>query len=158
MDSLRRVKQESLKNDILDAVSREGRRVSTARIVQSFLEKRTLMIAQESEKCRSLADQERFAFDDLKRCAATGSQRRNYTAQSVAPLAKDREKILAELRGLLLDEAYVQYKGERDPMPASAGSDTWPQSRMSFEGQPSGYQQMNYGRSNVFAPRYYYGN
>jgi hypothetical protein len=158
MDSLRQVKQQSLRSDILDAVSRAGSGVTTARIVQSLLDKRNRLVAQGTETCRRLADEERFAFDDLKRCAASGSQRRGYTAQAIAPFAREREKVMAELRDVLLDEAYVQYKGERDVAPASAGSDPWPQSRVSFEGQAPWNQHMNYGRPNAFTPRYQYGN
>lgn len=158
MDLLRHAKQESVRSDILDAVSRADRRVSTARIVQSLLDKRHRLVAQEAYKCREIADSERFAFDDLKRCVGTASRRRGNAPPVLGPLARDRDKVMAELRDLLLDEAYVQYRGERDPLPASASSDSWPQTRASYQGQSQGNQRMNYGAPNYFAPGPYYGN
>ena len=125
MDSLLSKKQESLRSDILDAVSRARRKLSTAQIVQSFLDKQSRQIAEETEKCREAADRERFAFDDLKRCVAAGSRRRSNEAQTLAALARDRDKIIAELRELTTEEAYVQYKRERDPLPATTSSDQW---------------------------------
>jgi len=158
MDVLSRTKQESLTNDILDAVSRADRRVTTARIVQSFLDVRNRALAQQAETCREIADRERFAFDDLKRCVSTASRRRSNPAPTLGALAKDREKLVTELRNLLLDEAYVQYKGDRDAIPPSAYSDISPRPRASYEGQSPWNQRPNYGVPNYFAPRGYYGN
>jgi len=158
MDVLGKTKQESLRSDILDAVSRADRRVTTARIVQSFLDIRNRALAQQAEKCREVGDRERFAFDDLKRCVHSASRRRSNSSPALGALAKDRDKLVAELRNLLLDEAYVQYKGDRDAIPPSAYSDAEPRPRASYEGQSPWNQRPNYGAPNYFAPRGYYGN
>ena len=62
-----------------------------------------------------LVDDERFAFDALRRCVSVPQNRRNSTlATALATISRDRERMLKQMQDLMLDEAYVQYKGERD--------------------------------------------
>jgi glutamyl-tRNA reductase len=157
MESLRKTRDESLRNDILAAVAKAHPKVTTARIVQSFLEKQNEKIVQATEGCREVADQERFAFDDLKRCVGSGSRRRGNEAQALSALARDRDKVIAELRDLSVEPAYVQYRKDRDPLPPSTSSEQWPRSRASREEQSPWNQRSYYGGPNSYAPRSYYG-
>lgn len=158
MDALRKKKEEPLNNEILDAVSRPHRKQSTARIVESFLEKQKRQIAEDMDRCRERADRERFAFDDFKRCMASGARRRGSNeAQTLAAFSRDRDKVIAELRDLMTEEAYVQYKRERGSAPATSQPESWPRQRAYSEWQSPGDQRTNYGAPNQFSPRGYYG-
>jgi hypothetical protein len=108
-----------------------------ARSVQSALKRRSDRLAEAEARCRELAGNERFAFDDLKRCVSGPSQRRvNNPVAALAGVSRDRERLLKQMQEVMLDEAYVQYKGEREY--SGAGYSDYGQSqasRMSYQRQ-----------------------
>ena len=115
LDHYRQIKQESVGPEITESLSGASQSLSMARIVQSVLIERKEKLAEAGAKCRELADNEKFAFDDLRRCLSAPAQKRNNPLfAAVATISRDRERLLKEMRELLLDEAYVQYRGERD--------------------------------------------
>lgn len=116
LDHYMQIKEESVGPEIIESLSGGNQSLSMARIVQSILGERRERLAAAEAKCRELGDNEKFAFDDLKRCVSAPAQKRNNTiSAAVAAISRDRERLLKEMRELLLDEAYVQYRGEREP-------------------------------------------
>jgi hypothetical protein len=116
MENYRQVKYESVSPRIAREMETQGRGASTARIVQVVLKDRGDRLAELGQKCLELADLERSSFEELRRCAAMGAQRRdNSSAAVIKGLSRERERLMAELQDLLLDEAYIQYKNHRAP-------------------------------------------
>ncbi len=98
---------------------REGHRLlASCRL--SFQERET-RLAELGRRCLELADSERSSFDEWRRCATGGVQ--SVTAWSAATfksIFRERDRLMAELRDLLLDEAYIQYENHHAPAtPAS---------------------------------------
>jgi len=115
LDHYRQIKEESVEPEIMESLSGANQSLSMARIVQSALRERNEKLAEAGAKCRELVDNEKFAFDDLRRCLSAPAQKKNNSIfAAVATISRDRERLLKEMRELLLDEAYVQYRGERD--------------------------------------------
>lgn len=116
LDQYRQIKEESLGPEITELLStRNKSRRSMARAVQSALSSRGDKLAEAGARCRELAYNERFAFDDLKRCVSGPSQRKNNNpVAALATVSRDRERLLKQMQDVMLDEAYVQYRGERE--------------------------------------------
>jgi hypothetical protein len=122
LDSYRVVKEESVAPIIEQKRAELGKDASVARIVQASLAERNQRLAEAEAKCLSLADSERSAFEEWRSCASGGRSRRAPSARGIVVAAsKDRETLLSKLRDLLLDEAYAQYKNQRDPTPSAYG-------------------------------------
>ncbi|MBI4962314.1 MAG: hypothetical protein HY913_03480 [Desulfomonile tiedjei] len=116
------IKEQSMASEITESLGRQNTG-SMARIVQSALKQRSEILAAAEAKCLKLANDEKYAFEALRRCVSTPQQRRNSSlAATLATISRDRERLLKHLQDLLLDEAYVQYKGERENS-ARANSD-----------------------------------
>jgi hypothetical protein len=162
LEEYRQIKDESVGPEISESLSKSSRSTPMARIVQSALKRRGAKLAEAGAKCRELADYERFAFDDLKRCASGPSQRRNQTVvTALSTIAKDRDRLLKHFQELMLDEAYVQYKGERDyPVGASSDYGQYQTPRMSYQRQwgpdPRGDRRWFEGYQNPQLPYGYY--
>jgi hypothetical protein len=119
LDSYRVVKEESVAPIIEQKRDEFGKGAALARIVQASLAERSNRLADAEAKCLSLADSERSAFEEWRSCASGGRARRAPSAKGVvATASRDRETLLAKMRDLLLDEAYAQYKNQRDPAPS----------------------------------------
>jgi hypothetical protein len=104
------------KSRIARHMETQGRGASIARIVQVVLKERGERLAELGQKCLELADLERSSFEELRRCAAMGAQRRDNSSSAVFKnISRDRDRLMAELQDLLLDEAYIQYKNHRAP-------------------------------------------
>lgn len=120
LDAYRAVKEESIAPFIEQKRAERGKAPSLARIVQEALEERSQRLAEAENKCLAAADAERMAFEEWRHCASGPRTRRAAASRGpVAPAVKDRERLLAKLRDLLLDEAYAQYKNYRDPEPSA---------------------------------------
>jgi len=115
LEQLRQVKDESMGPEITESLSKGSKSLSMARIVQSALQRRSEKLAEARGRCRESADKERYGFDNLKRCLSGPSQRRNNAAvAALSGISRDRERLLKQMQELMLDEAYVQYRGERE--------------------------------------------
>jgi len=123
LEQLRQIKDESMSPEITESLSKGSKSLSIARIVQSALQRRSERLAEARGRCREFADKEKYAFDNLKRCLSGPSLRRNNAAvAALSSISRDRERLLKQMQDLMLDEAYVQYKGERE-YPSGAYSD-----------------------------------
>ncbi len=121
MEAYRQIKNESVSPSIAREMGAHERGVSIARIVQVVLKERGKRLAELGRRCLELADAERSSFGEWRRCAIVGAQRRDSsTVAGFKSLSRERDRLMAELQDLLLDEAYVQYKNYRAPAePAS---------------------------------------
>lgn len=116
MENYRQTKYESVTPRIARDMETQGRGASMARIVQVVLKERGERLAELGQKCLELVDLERSAFEDWRRCATVGAQRRdNSSAVVFKNIFRERNLLMAELQDLLLDEAYIQYKNHRAP-------------------------------------------
>ena len=116
MENYRQIKYESVSSRIARDMGTQGRGASIAMIVQVVLKERGERLAELGQKCLELADLERSSFEELRRCAAMGAQRRDNSSAAVfKSISRERDRLMAELQDLLLDEAYIQYKNHRAP-------------------------------------------
>lgn len=121
MDNYRKVKYESVTPRIARDMTAHEREPSIARVVQAVLQERSERLAELGRTCLELAQLERSAFDEWRGCATTGiSRRENSAMANFRSISLERDRLIIELRDLLLDEAYIQYKNHRAPdAPAS---------------------------------------
>jgi hypothetical protein len=121
MEGYRRIKNESVGPLIAREMDAHDRGLSIARVVEVVLKERGKKLSELGRQCLELANVELSFFEHWRRCASAGVQKRD--SASVAAfkkISRDRDRLMAELRDLLLDEAYVQYKNHRAPAaPAS---------------------------------------
>lgn len=118
MEDYRLIKTASITPRITEVFS-NGNRASMATVVQGILKERGDRMAEAGDVCHDLAARERQAYDTWRKCSATGQQRRNVPSQvSPGTVSKERDRLLAALHDLLLDEGYVQYKGYQAPAAA----------------------------------------
>jgi hypothetical protein len=116
MENYRQIKYESVGPRIARDMGTQGKGASIARIVQVVLKERGERLSELSQRCLELADLERSSFKEWRRCATLGAQRRdNSSAVAVKSIIPERDRLMAELQDLLLDEAYIQYKNHRAP-------------------------------------------
>ncbi len=116
MENYRQIKYESVSPRIAKDMGTQGRGASIARIVQVVLKERGERLAELGRRCLELADLERSSFEEWRRCATVGAQRRdNASAVAFKSILPERNRLVAELQDLLLDEAYIQYKNYRAP-------------------------------------------
>ncbi len=116
MEDYRQIKYESVSPRIARDMGTQGRGASIARIVQAVLKERGERLAELGQRCLELADLERSSFEEWRRCATVGAQRRdNSSAVVFKSIIRERDLLMAELQDLLLDEAYIQYKNHRAP-------------------------------------------
>ncbi len=120
IDSYRGVKEDSIAPSIERKRTQRGKGAPVARIVQEALTERSQRLAEAESKCLGVADAERTAFEEWRDCASGGRTRRGAPSRGGGVVAgsKERERLLAKLRDLLLDEAYAQYKNHREPSPS----------------------------------------
>ncbi|MCA1960204.1 MAG: hypothetical protein LDL33_05370 [Desulfomonile sp.] len=121
MEEYARVKDESVAPRIEQLRAEHGARGSMARIVQAALQERSRRMTELRRKIQAHLDQERQAFDRWRVCASDSSRRAGGPARG-NPEIQDRERRLARLSDLLLEEAHVQYKNNRAPVPADVYS------------------------------------
>lgn len=154
VNELRDAKVASVEPKINQALA-DSKGLSVAQRIQTILKERSRRISEATRKGVEAADQERTAFEQLRRCGVSDHSRRS--APSTLPLnemLRARNRILAELQELLADEAYAQYKQE-SPVPPSTYSGYGPdqQSAQYHNPQYNPGGRTGYG---TYAPRYGY--
>jgi hypothetical protein len=123
----------------------EGReRGSTiARTVRTVLEERLNALNQAKRQVREAIERERLAFTEWRTCLARprrgGPQAGNGEIQAAA---RERERLLRSVEDVLIDEAYVQYKHDRQPVAAEQNEPRQQQYYLGYGpyGQPLGYR------------------
>ncbi|MGO9116996.1 MAG: hypothetical protein ACLQPD_05230 [Desulfomonilaceae bacterium] len=136
IESCRYLKQESITARIEQELEKEPRR-PMAQSVQEVLKERSSSLEQAKTMCLELAERERSAYAEWRRCAGAGAGRRGrHDLQGPDGVARQRNELLASLQDVLLDEAYAQYKNYRDPSrgsyttsdqnPYVSGQTLWP--------------------------------
>jgi hypothetical protein len=119
MEDYRLIKTASIMPRITEVFS-NGNRASMAAVVQGILKKRGDRMAEAGNLCQDLAARERQAYDLWRKCNPAGQQRKNVPSQlSPGTVSKERDRLLAALHDLLLEEGYAQYKGYQAPAAAS---------------------------------------
>lgn len=112
MDDYRSIKNESIAPRIGEVVAK-GPKGSMAAAIQAALKNRGDRMAESGRGCQAAVSKERTAYDIWRRCSGAGQQRKNIPSQSgLGAVSRERDRLLADLQDLLLDEAYVQYKGQ----------------------------------------------
>jgi hypothetical protein len=120
IENFRYLKQESITARIEQQLEKTESRRSMARCVQEVLKERTRSLGDSKSMCLELAERERSAYAEWRRCAGAGSGRRGRPdLQAPDSVARQRNELLVLLQDVLLDEAYVQYKNYRDPSRSS---------------------------------------
>ena len=115
IESCRSLKQESITPRIEQELEKEPRR-PVAKSVQEVLKERSRSLEQAKKMCLELAERERSAYSEWRRCAGAGAGRRGrHDLQGPDGVTRQRNELLVLLQDVLLDEAYVQYKNYRDP-------------------------------------------
>ncbi len=121
IESCRSLKQESITTRIEQELEKTGPRRSMAQCVREVLKERTRSFGDAKAMCLELAERERSAYAEWRRCAGVGGGRRGRVdPQGPDSVARQRNELLALLQDVLLDEAYVQYKNYRDPSHSSS--------------------------------------
>jgi hypothetical protein len=162
LEQFRQIKDESMGPEITESLSQKTKTVPMARIVQSALKRRSDRLAEAGARCKELANREKFAFDDLRRCVSGRSPRKGNTfLAALSAISKEREVLLKQFQELMLDEAYVQYKGEREyPTDAYAGRGQYQEPRMTYQRQwgpdPRTYPRWSDNYRNPQLPYGYY--
>jgi hypothetical protein len=155
VNGLREAEAESIEPKINQTLT-DGTRVSVAHKIQMILKDRSRRISEAARKSADAAENERGAFEQLRRCSSADSPRRSAAQATFNMAVRERSKLLADLQDLLLEEAYVQYKRE-SPNPPSTYSGYGPdqqsaQYQYQYQ-QPGQGRQMGYG---PYAPGYGY--
>lgn len=153
VNALREAESESIEPKINQTLA-AGTHASVAQKIQMVLKDRNKRISEAARKSADVSEQERVAFEQLRRCNSAESVRRSGAQANFNTIVRDRNKLLADLQDLLMDEAYVQYKRE-SPNPPSTYSGYGPdqQSAQYQYRQPGQGRQMGYG---PYAPGYDY--
>jgi hypothetical protein len=140
MESLSNLKRESLAPTIASELNSRGKASSIAQVVHGVTGRHNRAVAELGEECVRLADSEKIAFEQWRRCRS--SEPRGRDDHSAAGAMRERSQRLVELQDLLLDDAFLQYRKE-SPNPPSAysrGQDSNPERRIG-----SGPYDPNYG-------------
>ncbi len=116
MEAYRQIKNASVGPRIAREMEAHQRGVSIARIVEFVLKERGNQLGEFGRRCLEMAEVERSSFDEWRRCATAGAQKRDSSsAATLKKVSRERERLMAELQDILLDEAYFQYKNHRAP-------------------------------------------
>jgi hypothetical protein len=116
MEAYRQAKNEPVGPRISREMGAHDRGVSIARGVEVVLKERGDKLAELGRRCLESANVERSSFEQWRRCATVGIKRRDSASEAAfKKISRERGRLMAELRDLLLDEAYVQYKNHRAP-------------------------------------------
>ena len=147
-EDYRRIKLEAI-TPILNEMTAKGIKGSIAFTIQSALKKRADLMAEAAGVCQSAINEERVAYDSWRRCSAAGQQRRGPSSvPGPATISRERDRLMADLQDLFLDEGYAQYKGQA---PESAQWGYEPEQRGAPQNDRwTGYQ----GAPSRFAPGY----
>ncbi|MEW6136722.1 MAG: hypothetical protein AB1733_00710 [Thermodesulfobacteriota bacterium] len=118
IENLRRQKEDSVAPSIYRELASGSPPVSIAKAVQSALLERKRRVDAAEREVRALADAEERAFRSWSSCHASSGLRKAVSG-SVDPrvVAGQRQQLLVRLDDLLLDEAYLQYRGTRPRRP-----------------------------------------
>ncbi len=119
MESLARLKHESLAQSISGDLAARKTSSTIAQIVRRVTAQHNRAITELGEECLRLANSEKIAFEQWRRCRI--SETRGRDDHSAVGLVRERSVKLVELQDLLLDDAYLQYRKE-SPNPSSAYS------------------------------------
>lgn len=112
LDDYRRIKDESVTPKINEIVTKTSR-YSIASAIQTALKARADRMAEAENLCQETAARERVSYDAWRRCGGQPQQRKNLPPQfAPGSVSRERDRLIAELHDLLLDEAYAQYKGQ----------------------------------------------
>lgn len=136
----RNAKQESITPKIQHLISGTAR-VDMAGAIQYVLKDRKNRLSELEETCRRSAEVEKSAYEQWRRCGGSGKKGASASSGPGA-VAREREKLLAELQELLLDEAYVQYKNDQSS-PSSYSQERQQQDRWmggQYQNSWPGYQ------------------
>ncbi len=118
MEDYRLIKTASIAPRITEVFS-NGNRASMAAVVQGILKERGDRMAEAGNLCQDLAARERQTYDMWRKCGAPAQQRKNVPSLvSPGTVSKERDRLLAALHDLLLEEGYAQYKGYQAPAAA----------------------------------------
>lgn len=146
MNEHRSAKQESITPKIQELLSGAAK-MEMAGAIQFVLKDRKNRLSELEEACRRSAETEKSAYDQWRRCSGSG-KKGGSAASGPGAVAREREKLLAELQELLLDEAYVQYKNDHSSA-ASYSQERQQQDRWmggQYQNSWPGYQGYGYYR------------
>jgi hypothetical protein len=112
VDDYRNIKDESVAPRI-DEIMAKNSRANMAAVIQSVLKNRADRLTEAGGLCQDAVTREKSAYEIWRRCGGTDRQRKNAPPQDAhATVGRDRDRLVAGLQDLLLDEGYVQYKGQ----------------------------------------------
>jgi hypothetical protein len=116
IDSLTEVKRNSVEPLIKQALESKKPGITISQVVQYIVSTRNQTLSKMTSQCLRLAEVEKYAFEQLKRCRGAESKKED---PSLSNLFRERLSKLSELQELILDEAYVQYRRESPNPPAA---------------------------------------
>lgn len=110
-DALRDAKEHGVTQAIEEKLSGQKQSGPIARAVRSVLDQRRKSMDEARFGCGEVAEMERIAFEDWRRCSV-GRQGPRGSSSPERPEAvlQERNKLLSLLSELMLDEAYAQYR------------------------------------------------
>ncbi len=111
MDDYSSVKNESVTPKINEIMA-IGTRNSMAASIQLALRERANRMAEIGSLCQEAAAKERIAYDIWRRCGASQQRKSPSPPPFPAMVSRERDRLVAQLQDLLMDEAYDQYKGQ----------------------------------------------
>jgi len=107
------VKEQSIATRIEEMLVKAGPRGRAARIVRGVLQERAGRMAEIRDELQDLISEEKGAFSQWRECVTRGRRVKGFAKSH--PEAASRKRLIAGLPDLLLDEAFLQYKGYRAP-------------------------------------------
>ncbi len=113
-DALRDAKEQGVTQRIEEKLSGGNRGESIARAVRSVLEQHRKNMAEARLGCGEVAEMERIAFEQWRRCSVgRRGPRGSSSSEKPEAVLQERNRLLTLLSELMLDEAFAQYRKSR---------------------------------------------
>lgn len=113
-EALREAKAQAIGQRIEERISQREPGASIAVIVRSVLDRRRKEVAETSLGCSEVAEMERMAYEEWRRCSLAQRRQRNSPEGERPELfLQQRNSLLNVLSDLMIDDAFLQYKTSR---------------------------------------------
>jgi hypothetical protein len=135
MEEFRTLKEESVTPRIEAELQNRQRNRTIAEAVQSGLRDRRNRMSQAEKTLEGLARTEKTLYQQFKACVSRDRRRPQGGARTELA-GPERERVVGRLSALLADEAFLQYKGQREYGPVDRSYETPQGPSSQYTGRP----------------------